>query len=305
MSESNSFTLWITRFINHLRYERNLTPHTLSSYHRDLKRIAQWSLEQALTDWVALTQHQIRAYISQRHRQGISGKSLQRELSAIRSLYHFLMREGVTGINPAQGIRAPKIKRRLPNTLNADQLGSLLDSETEDPLLLRDLAIMELFYSSGLRLIELVKLDISSIDWNDAMVEVTGKGAKMRRIPVGRKALEALTRWLKLRGNYAATDEPALFVSSRGTRIHPRTVQARIKKSAIACGAAENLHPHLLRHSFASHLLESSSDLRAVQELLGHADISTTQIYTHLDFQHLASVYDKAHPRAKKREKQT
>ena len=303
MSASDQFTLWITRFLIYLRYELNLSPHTLNSYHRDLRRIGQWCLENGQTDWVALTQQQILAYLSQRHRQGISGKSLQRELSCIRSLYRFLMREEQTDNNPAQGLRAPKAKSRLPNTLNADQLASLLDTDTEDPLLLRDLAIMELFYSSGLRLQELVSLDIDNINWGDAMIEITGKGAKTRRVPIGKKALEALARWLKLRGNYTSNDEHALFVSRRGTRIHSRTIQTRMKKSAFMCGAEDNIHPHMLRHSCASHLLESSNDLRAVQELLGHADISSTQIYTHLDFQHLANVYDNTHPRAKKRKR--
>lgn len=303
MSASVQFTLWITSYLDHLRYELNLSPHTLKSYHRDLKRFEQWCLGHGLTNWLALNQQQIRRYISHRHRYGLSGKSLQRELSSIRSFYRFLMHEGETDSNPAQSIHAPKVKNKLPKTLNADYLGKLLETETEDPLLLRDLAIMELFYSSGLRLEELARLDIKNIDWSDAMVEVMGKGAKIRRVPVGKKALEALSRWLKLRNNYASTDEHALFVSRRGYRIHPRTIQARIKKSALRCGAVDNIHPHMLRHCFASHLLESSSDLRAVQELLGHTDISSTQIYTHLDFQHLANVYDSTHPRAKKRKR--
>ena len=292
---------WLTRFLHHLRHERRLSPHTLSNYRRDLERIHAWCLEQNLASWQELTQQQIRDYTAQRHRQGISGKSLQRELSTLRSLYRYLLREGVCDNNPVQGVRAPKTGRKLPATLDADQLGQLLDTPAGDALGLRDLAIMELFYSSGLRLAELVSLDPRDIDMADATLEVTGKGAKTRRVPVGSKALQALHRWLEVRDSLASRDEQALFVSRRGKRLRPRSIQSRLKKWAIEQGAARSLHPHLLRHSFASHLLESSGDLRAVQELLGHADISTTQIYTHLDFQHLAQVYDAAHPRAKKK----
>jgi integrase/recombinase XerC len=229
------------------------------------------------------------------------------------------MRERLLGHNPARGLRAPKSARRLPATLDADTLGALLDatlpadgtdpgadasaeaSVDTDPLELRDNAMVELFYSSGLRLAELIAIDLRDLDPSEATLTVVGKGAKTRRVPVGRAALEAVAAWLKVRPMLAASEEPALFVSSRGQRIHPRTVQARLKHWAEQRGARRNLHPHLLRHSFASHLLESSGDLRAVQELLGHADISTTQVYTHLDFQHLAQVYDRTHPRARKR----
>ena len=292
---------WLESFLAHLGNERRLSEHTLSNYARDLQRIAAWCDKQQLHQWQQLKQQHVRNYLAQRHRQGIGGKSLQRELSALRSLYRYLVREGATDNNPAQGVRAPKVQRRLPSTLDADQLSQVLDNAAETPLELRDLAVMELFYSSGLRLAELVSLDTDSIDMQDATLEVTGKGRKTRLIPVGRKAREAVQRWLHVRDALAAPDEPALFVSSRGTRIHPRTVQARLRKWARELGAGRDLHPHLLRHSFASHLLESSGDLRAVQELLGHADISTTQIYTHLDFQHLARVYDAAHPRARKK----
>lgn len=291
----------VSRFLDHLRYERQLSPNTLSSYSRDLERIQNWCAEQNLQTWNRLTPHQVRAYISQRHRSGISGKSLQRELSSLRNLFKYLLREGEVENNPAQGIRAPKTVRKLPPTLDADQLCALLETTSEDPLEIRDLAMIELFYSSGLRLSELVSINMGDIDREDATLEVTGKGNKSRRVPVGRKALEALQAWVKVRHLLAQAVEPALFVSKRGTRIHPRTIEQRLKRWAIKQGADRNIHPHMLRHSFASHLLESSGDLRAVQELLGHADISTTQIYTHLDFQHLAQVYDSAHPRAKKK----
>ncbi|OOZ36097.1 tyrosine recombinase XerC [Solemya velesiana gill symbiont] len=292
---------WIERFLDHLRLERHLADNTLSNYARDLERTKAWCVENQLNRWSDLTQHQVRAYVASRHRKGISGKSLQRELSSLRSLFRYLLREDQAESNPATGVRAPKVQRKLPATLDADQLGRMLDAPADDPIELRDLAIMELFYSSGLRLAELVSLDTRDIDFNDTTLEVTGKGSKTRRVPVGRKAQEAIRAWLEVRGDIAAMDETALFVGTRGKRINPRTIQDRMKRWAIKQGIPRNIHPHMLRHSFASHLLESSGDLRAVQELLGHADISTTQIYTHLDFQHLAQVYDKAHPRAKKK----
>jgi integrase/recombinase XerC len=302
MTEPNPLQHWIHRFLDHLRHERRLSPLTLKNYSADLEQIRAWCVREGVGSWRELDQHRVRGYVAKRHRSGISGKSLQRELSSLRSLFRYLLREGEAESNPAQGVRAPKVGRRLPATLDADQLEALLDSPAETPLEQRDLAMMELIYSSGLRLAELVSLNVSDIDLGgDATLEVTGKGAKSRRVPVGRKALEALRRWLQSRSTLADPDETALFVSRRGTRIHPRTIQQRLKRWALAHGASRNLHPHLLRHSFASHLLESSGDLRAVQELLGHADISTTQIYTHLDFQHLARVYDNAHPRAKKK----
>lgn len=290
-------------FFTHLRFERRLADHTLNNYRRDLERFGDWCREQPLDDWDQLTAHQVRAYVGRRHRHGISGKSLQRELSALRSLFRFLMREGLAQNCPATGIRAPKSDRHLPATLDADQLGNLLDVASDNPLELRDLAIMELLYSSGLRLAELVSVNLNDIDPDDATLEVTGKGAKSRRVPVGGKALAAIAAWRRVRDQFAGPEEPALFVSQRGTRLRPRAVQQRLRQWARRQGCRQNLHPHMLRHSFASHLLESSSDLRAVQELLGHADISTTQIYTHLDFQHLAQVYDSAHPRARRKKR--
>lgn len=292
-------------FLSHLRFERRLSPHTLSNYQRDLERFSGWCRNQGLEDWQQLTPHQVRGFIARRHRGGISGKSLQRELSALRSLFRYLQREGLVENNPASGIRAPKSDRHLPATLDTDQLARLLDVPSDDPLELRDLAIMELLYSSGLRLAELVSLNLHDIDRDDATLEVIGKGAKSRRLPVGAKALAAIGAWQRLRGQIARPDEQALFVSQRGTRLQPRAIQQRLRQWALKQGCQQQLHPHLLRHSFASHLLESSGDLRAVQELLGHADIGTTQIYTHLDFQHLAQVYDSAHPRAHRKKKKS
>jgi len=287
-------------FLRHLAHERRLSAHTLTGYCHDLTRFRDWLDCRRGHSWEQLDQQTVRGYVAWRHRCGASGKTLQRELSALRSLYRYLLREGVVSQNPALGVPAPKTARKLPVTLDADQLCGLLDNGDEDPLSLRDTAMVELFYSSGLRLAELVAIDIGDID-ADASLEVIGKGAKSRLVPVGSLALKAIGRWLQVRGAYAGTEEKALFVSRRGNRIHPRTVQKRLRHWAKAQGASRNVHPHMLRHSFASHLLESSGDLRAVQELLGHSDISTTQIYTHLDFQHLAEVYDKAHPRAKKK----
>jgi len=288
-------------FLNYLAYERRLSGHTLSNYRRDLKRLGDWLKDTKHNSWLRLDQETVRVYVARRHYGGASGKTLQRELSALRSLYRYLLREGFVDHNPARGVRAPKSARKLPATLDADQLCGLLDHPDDAPLTLRDTAMIELFYSSGLRLAELVSIDIGDIDMDDATLDVTGKGDKARRVPVGGKAREAIQRWIRVRDNYAGAHESALFVSQRGTRVHPRTVQQRLKHWAMARGATRNVHPHLLRHSFASHLLESSGDLRAVQELLGHSDIGTTQIYTHLDFQHLAQVYDKAHPRARKK----
>ncbi len=312
----------LPRFLAHLADERRLSPHTLSNYRRDLERISLWRLEQGIQTWPELRDEAIRRYIAARYRKGIGGRSLARELSALRTFFDFLLRERLVSHNPARGLRAPKSSRRLPGSLDADTLSALLDGDTagsggadakasvggaveegadNEPLMLRDTAMVELFYSSGLRLAELIAIDVLDIDPADATLTVVGKGSKTRRVPVGKAALRAIAAWRAVRPLLAAQDEPALFVSSRGGRIHPRTVQARLKRWAQQRGTGRNLHPHLLRHSFASHLLESSGDLRAVQELLGHADIATTQVYTHLDFQHLAQVYDQAHPRARKR----
>lgn len=293
----------VESFIAHLAHERRLSTQTCIAYRRDLERLSRWSSEHGERPIEALDEPSVRAYLAWRHRQGASGRTLQRELASLRSLYRWLLREGRAASNPAVGVRPPKRPRRLPDTLDADQLCGLLDRppDADDLLQIRDQAMIELFYSSGLRLAELVAIDLGDIEMTEGELSVVGKGAKTRRVPVGEQAREAVARWMRVRANLADADESALFVSSRGTRIHPRTVEVRLAQWARDQGATRNLHPHLLRHSFATHLLESSGDLRAVQELLGHADISTTQVYTHLDFQHLAQVYDQAHPRAKKK----
>lgn len=295
-------TAWIERFALFLKTERRYSAHTLSNYQRDLLRFAEFCAALPdITAWRDVSVHQLRQFVSTQHRDGLGARSLQRRLSAVRSFYNFLLREKEALHNPVKGIRAPKAQRKLPTTLDTDQVQRLLTISTDDPLSVRDHAIMELFYSSGLRLTELVNLNVQDIDLNDQTVRVTGKGNKTRILPVGRYAQAAIRKWLATRTANPASDQPALFTSKKGTRLSQRAIQSRLRAWAIKQNLPTHLHPHMLRHSFASHLLESSGDLRAVQELLGHADISTTQIYTHLDFQHLANVYDKTHPRAKRK----
>lgn len=290
----------LTAFLDAIRTERQLSRHTHDGYQRDLTRFQAWLQQGDINSWGDVDSSLVRQYIATIHRKGLQGRSIQRALSAIRSFYHFLIREQQCENNPALDIPAPKTQKKLPKTLDVDQLGQLLESTDDGWHQIRDQAMFELIYSSGLRLSELVALELDSIDRQAAMVRVVGKGNKQRDLPVGRKALDALTEWLKVRSSCCVAEERALFVSQRGVRISHRSVQLRLKQWAITHGSPTHVHPHMLRHSFASHILESSGDLRAVQELLGHADISTTQIYTHLDFQHLAKVYDQAHPRAKK-----
>jgi len=292
---------YVKDFFVYLKNERGLSVRTLAAYQRDLDQLLQFLEKQEIDRPEQVTQHHIRAFIAQRHRQGLGGKSLQRMLSAVRSLFRWLLREGLAEHNPATPVRAPKSARHLPATLDADSIGQLLEIPCDTTLAIRDKAIMELFYSSGLRLSELASLRWEQLDLASGMVTVTGKGNRTRMVPVGRMASKALLEWQKNRGEFASFEQPNVFVSQRGTPIATRTIQSRIRYWAKRQGIPQNIYPHLLRHSFASHMLESSGDLRAVQELLGHADISTTQIYTHLDFQHLAKVYDKAHPRAKKK----
>ena len=291
----------LAAFLDYLHYERRLSARTLAGYRRDLGDFLRWLTHNGIDEAVHVNSQHVRNYAAYRHRRGLAPKSLQRHLSAIRAWFRYLLREGQVTANPADGVRAPKVERRLPHTLDVDQLGRLLELDGDAPLDRRDRAIMELFYSSGLRLAELVGLNVTDTRSTDGLLEVIGKGGKTRRVPVGRLARDAIDAWLAVRTQLAGTDERALFVSQRGTRLSARSVEARLRQRAIEQGMPRHVHPHMLRHSFASHLLESSGDLRAVQDLLGHADISTTQIYTHLDFQHLAEVYDRAHPRAKRK----
>ena len=280
---------------------QHLSAHTRKAYAGDLAFFLNYCKELDVVKWQDLDGRQVRGYITQRHRQGTGGRSLRRNLSSIRAFYKYLLSRGEVTKNPAEGITTPKTEKRLPKTLDVDQTSRLVEIKGDKALTLRDRAILELMYSSGLRLAECVSLDIYSVDIRDGLVTVTGKGSKTRKVPVGNYALDAVGAWLKVRPQLAALDETALFVSTRGRRLSARSVQQRMRHWALKQGLDTNVHPHMLRHSFATHLLESSGDLRAVQELLGHADISTTQVYTSLDFQHLASVYDQTHPRARKK----
>ena len=292
---------WIDGYLRHLGKERRLSPHTASNYARDIGALADFLDRGDVTDWKRVDSQHVRVFAARAHAGGLSPRSVQRRLSAVRSFFGYLVREGVAASNPAVDIRAPKAAKRLPGTLDVDQIAQLLQIPGDDALAVRDRAIMELFYSSGLRLAELVGLALTDIDLADRTVRVLGKGAKTRIVPVGRKACEAIRAWLKERATLANIDETALFVGRNGDRLKPRAIQLRVAQWARRAGLPARVYPHLFRHSFATHLLESSKDLRGVQELLGHADISTTQVYTHLDFAHLARTYDASHPRAKRK----
>ncbi len=292
------------QFLTYLRDVRQLSPHTLTNYRRDLRSLIAYCQGKELHAPGRIAESDIRQWAAQLHRRGLAGSSIQRSLSAIRSFFNYLGRIHGQLHNPATSVQAPRQPRKLPKTLDADQLNKYLSCTDESTLAVRDRAIAELFYSSGLRLAELVAVNTDDIDKGSALITVTGKGNKTRTVPVGSVALEAIDRWLAVKPRMKAHESgAALFTSSRGTRISVRNIQARLKLRGRKAGMHQDVHPHMLRHSFASHMLESSGDLRAVQELLGHANISTTQIYTHLDFQHLAKVYDASHPRAKRRKK--
>lgn len=308
----------LERFYGYLLSERRYSLHTVSAYRRDIKHFINcYGLDETLVvNWDDIKQTDVRQCVATLHRQGLSGKSLQRWLSTIRSLFKYLCRCHRASNNPAVGIPAPKAAKRLPKTLNVDEISQLLDfrtaqgnitatnvdktTVTSQAIMVRDFAIVELMYACGLRLSELSGINLQDIDWQQQTLRVTGKGQKQRQIPFGGKAKDALKNWLTQRLTMADENESAVFVSQRGNRLSNSSIQKRLKKMALSQGLNVNLYPHMLRHSFASHILESSKDLRAVQELLGHANLSTTQIYTHLDFQHLAGIYDQAHPRARK-----
>jgi integrase/recombinase XerC len=276
----------------------HLSEHTRNGYQRDLVYLGIFCDKQKINKWSDIDCKQIRCFVASRHQGGISGRSLQRNLSAIRSFYYYLLKLGKVKKNPAEGVVTPKTPRKLPTLLDTDQTVQLLEIKQQNGLAIRDRAMLELIYSSGLRLAELVSTNMNDVDFSDRLLTVIGKGKKMRNIPIGKYAIKAIKNWLKIRQYMVNENEVALFISQRGKRISPRSVQERLKKWAIKQGLPSHVHPHMLRHSFASHMLESSGDLRAIQELLGHADISTTQVYTHLDFQHLSQVYDRSHPRA-------
>ncbi|HUN27754.1 MAG TPA: tyrosine recombinase XerC [Steroidobacteraceae bacterium] len=292
---------WLARFRRYLLTERRLAARTDEGYARDLDALVRFCDAHGITGWEGLDGQHVRQFAAQSHARGLGPRSIQRRLSAVRTFFRFLVRERAAKSNPGEDIHAPKPARRLPGTLDPDQMARLLELPGDGMLVARDRAIMELLYSSGLRLAELVALDTADLKVNDRTVRVLGKGGKVRIVPVGRAAAQALAAWASARACVAGADTAALFVGRGGRRLGRRAVEARVAYWARRQGLAMSVYPHLFRHSFASHLLESSGDLRAVQELLGHADVSTTQIYTHLDFQHLARIYDATHPRARRK----
>ncbi|MDP2830400.1 MAG: tyrosine recombinase XerC [Sulfuricellaceae bacterium] len=287
------------QYFTHLEHERRLSPLTGKSYRRDIAALLQLA---GSTPLAVLHSQHIRRYIAQLHARGLSSRSLARMLSAWRGYYAWLVDSQGFTHNPCTDIRAPKAAKPLPDALSPEQAARLMTASNDTPLFIRDHTMLELLYSSGLRLAELVGVNLRDFDLDAGEILVTGKGNKTRLLPLGSKAIEAIRNWLPQRALLAKSEETALFIGKNGGRLSPRAVQARLKQRGIQLGMDAHIHPHVLRHSFASHLLQSSGDLRAVQEMLGHVSISTTQIYTHLDFQHLAKVYDAAHPRAKRKE---
>ncbi|NJA08248.1 tyrosine recombinase XerC [Methylococcaceae bacterium WWC4] len=284
-------------YLDYLSSERRLAVNTLSSYQRDLSRFVGYCGQKQIPVYGVKTSD-VRRYIAGRHRDGLDAKTIQRELAAIRGYYRYLVRTGVLDQNPALSVRVPKGERKMPKVLDVDQMCGLLSVNPNSILEIRDLAMFELFYSSGLRLSELVGLDVRDLDLNSGMLRVRfGKGGRQRLLPMGTRAVSAVRHWLEYR---PSSECQSLFVGLKGNRLSPRSIQSRLDRWGKKQGAAERLHPHMLRHSFASHMLEASHDIRAVQELLGHSNLGTTQIYTHLDFRYLADIYDNAHPRARK-----
>ena len=290
----------VDAFLGHLSDERRLSKNTIVAYQRDLNKLINFIYVVRKSNLLSLHPAQARLFPAQLHRSGLSSASIQRTLSAARAFFRYLEREKLARYNPFVGVVAPRGRRKLPQPLTTDEAAKLVSIEPKSELEYRDRAILELFYSSGLRLVELSSLDIVHVDMGERLVKVFGKGSKERLLPIGRYAHRALQEWFEIRSRIAARDEKACFVGRRGCRLGARAIQKRVQFWAKRQKLDRRVHPHMLRHSFASHFLESSGDLRAVQELLGHADISTTQVYTHLDFQHLAQVYDNSHPRAKK-----
>jgi integrase/recombinase XerC len=290
----------LDRFLDNLRNGRNASPATCSAYGRDLTRFAAFLERERIDDWSAVSADHVQRFVAAERRRGQGGRSLARALAAVRALYGWLLREERVRFDPAADIRPPRSGRPLPHALEVEEVERLVDVPGSGPRECRDRALLELFYSAGLRLAELAGLDVNGVDLGDGTARVLGKGRRERIVPLGGAARQALGAWLRVRVDWADPDEPALFVSARGQRLSRRAIQDRVAHWARRLGLPQHVHPHMLRHSFATHVLESSGDLRAVQELLGHADIATTQIYTHLDFSHLADVYERAHPRARR-----
>lgn len=286
-------------FLRYLKVERQLSPLTQKNYQRQLLALMAMADEMKLASWAQLEPAQVRTLAARSRRDGLGPSSLALRMSALRSFLDWQVHQGMLSANPAKGISTPRNARHLPKNMDVDEVNQLLEIDLNDPLAVRDRAMLETMYGGGLRLSELVNIDRRNLDLEAGEVRVLGKGSKERRVPIGGTAVTWIQHWLPLRDSFAPQDD-ALFVSSRGSRISTRNVQKRFAEWGIKQGVASHIHPHKLRHSFATHMLESSGDLRAVQELLGHANLATTQIYTHLDFQHLATVYDAAHPRAKR-----
>ena len=293
----------LASFAQHIDTARNLSPLTTKNYLRDLSRLQSLLDDKSVETLKDVDTQHIRSLLATLHKDGLANTSLQRWLSSVRAFFRYALQEGWVNHNPADGLQAPAKAKKLPKLMDADEAIQLVSIDGDDWHSLRDRALLELLYSSGLRLAEIANVNIGDIHFGEATVRVTGKGDKTRIVPVGSCALEAIKRWLKVRSERALDNEKTLFVSQRGRRISHRAIQQRVKLIAQQQGISQPIHPHMLRHSFASHILESSGNLRGVQELLGHANLSTTQIYTHLDFQHLAKTYDKAHPRAHSRSK--
>jgi integrase/recombinase XerC len=293
----------VSAFLAHAADEAGLSSATIDAYRRDLDRLAAWCREQDIHRVEALAASDVRSFAASEHRRGLSPRSVQRRLSGLRRFFRYLRRERVIDHDPGQGVRAPKVRRKLPEVLDVDQVLALLDIPEEDELATRDRAMLELFYASGLRVSELAGLTWDRIDLAEGMVRVVGKGRRERVVPVGRHAVDALQKWRDIHAATAGPDQRRVFTSLKGRPLGVRAIQKRVAYWSQRQGLDQSVHPHQLRHSFASHILESSGDLRAVQELLGHANLTTTQIYTHLDFQHLAKVYDETHPRARKQPK--
>lgn len=291
----------ISAYLQRLAVEGRYSENTIKAYQRDINKLINYGEQHGLLLWQGLNHHRARQFAASLHAKGLNPKSIKRIISAARGLCRYLISKQKLTANPFDDVRAPKEAKRLPKTLSVDQVTALVEIDTKDPLSFRDKAILELFYSSGLRLSELCALDLTNLDLGSGLVRVLGKGNKERELPIGRQANHALREWLKHRLSLKIKTPEAVFLSRQGKRISVRAIQARVRYWAQRQGIEISVSPHMLRHSFASHVLESSGDLRAVQELLGHSNISTTQVYTHLDFQHLAQVYDDAHPRAKKK----
>lgn len=289
----------VDAFLRYLKVERQLSPLTQISYSRQLQALISMASELGISEWPMLDAARVRQLAARSKRAGLQSSSLALRLSALRSFLDWLVGQGVISANPAKGIRTPRSGRHLPKNIDVDEMNQLLNIDLNDPLAVRDRAMLEVMYGAGLRLAELVGLDCRHVDLGGGEIWVLGKGSKERKLPIGRTAVTWLEHWLALRDLFAPQDD-AMFLSNQGKRISARNVQKRFAEWGVKQGVNSHIHPHKLRHSFATHMLESSGDLRAVQELLGHANLTTTQIYTHLDFQHLANVYDAAHPRAKR-----